>query len=175
MDVVVRLAERDLAPDLAQVQLDASVVVYGRIFPQEAPTPTIDEVTAQWEQRLGAERDLGQRAFVAHDADVVVGVVLAGPDAIQRHVGHLARLYVTPDRWERGIGTILYSAATNHLRAAGFQETTLWVLEHNDRARRWYERLGWRSTGERKPVYPPGSIDDLRYRTLLEPGSRRAD
>ena len=174
MDVVVRLAERDLAPDLARVQLDASVAAYGRIFPPEAPTPTIDEVTAQWEQRLGADWGYGQRAFVAHDADVVVGVVLAGPDPIQRHVGHLARLYVTPDRWERGIGTVLYFAATDHLRAAGFQDATLWVLEHNDRARRWYERLGWRSTGERKPVYPPASIDDLRYHTLLAPESRRA-
>jgi len=29
---------------------------------------------------------------------------------------------------------------------AGYTEATLWVLERNDRARAWYERLGWQCT-----------------------------
>ena len=53
-----------------------------------------------------------------------------------------------------------------HVRTL-FPEATLWVLERNIRARSWYERLGWAWTGERKPVWPPGGIDDLRYRRLL--------
>ena len=56
-----------------------------------------------------------------------------------------------------------------HLREVGFSDATLWVLEHNLRARNWYERLGWRPTGERKAVYAPAQIDDLRYRFSLRP------
>ena len=34
------------------------------------------------------------------------------------------------------------------------------VLEHNDRARRFYERLGWRENGETRVVpFPPNPID----------------
>ena len=162
------LAERDFAPTLARIQLDATLAAFNHIFPDEAQPPTIGEVTAQWEQWLGPDWDEdGRRAFAARVAGAVVGVVIAGPDTIEPNVGHLARLYVTPDRWAQGIGSSLHSAATDHLRSAGFEQATLWVLEHNQRARRWYERLGWHATGERRPVYPPASIDALRYRVWL--------
>ena len=63
----------------------------------------------------------------------------------------------------------LYGAAIDYMAETGFPAATLWVLETNARARSWYERLGWRATGERKTVYAPASIDDVRYR--LELGS----
>jgi ribosomal protein S18 acetylase RimI-like enzyme len=55
----------------------------------------------------------------------------------------------------------------DHMQATGFDAVTLWVLERNQRARAWYERLGWQPTGERKPVFAPAGIDDLRYRISL--------
>ncbi len=96
-----------------------------------------------------------------------MGVVLAGPDQIEPSVGHMARLYVAPDRWGRGIGSALYWAAIGFLREAAFAEATLWVLERNERARSWYEHLGWRPSGERKTVYAPAGVEDLRYRLVL--------
>ena len=67
----------------------------------------------------------------------------------------------------RASGGRLYVAALGRLRQAQFREATLWVLEHNVRARAWYERLGWRSTGERKTVYEPAGIVDLQYMIRL--------
>jgi ribosomal protein S18 acetylase RimI-like enzyme len=167
VDVVVRLADRDLGPVLAELHRATAVAGYGHIFPKEAPPPTFDEALKQWTHWLGPDWDDGRRAFVAEEGGAIVGVVLAGPDPLDQTRGHLARLYVTPPRWGVGIGRQLYAAATDHLRAAGFAEATLWVLEQNDRARSWYERLGWRATGERRPVYAPAGIDDLRYRLVL--------
>jgi ribosomal protein S18 acetylase RimI-like enzyme len=54
-----------------------------------------------------------------------------------------------------------------HLRETGYDTATLWVLERNTRARRWYKRLGWEHTGERSPVYPPAGIYDVGYRIVL--------
>ncbi len=82
-------------------------------------------------------------------------------------LGHVARLYVDPDRWGRGIGTVLYETAIADLRASGFCAATLWVLEDNHRARRWYERLGWCQTRRRKPTYEPAGIYDAQYRLAL--------
>jgi GNAT superfamily N-acetyltransferase len=117
---------------------------------------------------LGSDWDAGRRAFVAEVRSAAVGVVFAGPDPIEPDAGHVARLYVTPDRWAQGIGRALYEAAVSHLRAVGFVDATLWVLEGNARARSWYERLGWRPTGERKSVFAPAGIEDLRYRFTLD-------
>lgn len=168
MSVVVRLADRCLAPVLAELHLGTAIAGYGHIFPKDAPPPTLEETRAQWEHWLGPDWELGRRAFVAEDPDgSIVGLVLAGPDPADGDLGHLSRLYVAPPRWGHGIGGQLYRAAIDHLLSAGFSEATLWVLEHNERARSWYERLGWRCTDERKTTYAPAGIDDVRYRIAL--------
>jgi ribosomal protein S18 acetylase RimI-like enzyme len=168
VSATIRLAHRHEAAVLAALHRETAIVAYRHIFPEDAPPPTPDEVLAQWTQWLGPDRDAGRRAFVAEEHAAVVGVVVAGPDPIEPGTGHVGRLYVTPDRWGRGIGRALYEAAMSHLTGAGFDEATLWVLEGNTRARGWYERLGWRATGERKAVFAPAGIDDLRYRIALE-------
>ena len=53
------------------------------------------------------------------------------------------------------------------LRARGAARARLWVLEENDRARRFYERLGWRADGTSRVVeFPPNPID-LGYALVL--------
>jgi len=51
----------------------------------------------------------------------------------------------------------------------------LWVVEANPRARRFYERSGWRPDGARKPFehggYAPAAI---RYRKLLRTSTSRS-
>jgi ribosomal protein S18 acetylase RimI-like enzyme len=170
---VVRLADARDASRLARLHRRAAMAGYRDIFPREAPAPTYEELLAQWEQWLGPDRKRGRRAFVADATPEAgarpLGVVLAGPDPMDDDLGHLARLSVEPDEWGRGIGTQLYEAAIEHMVEAGFRAATLWVLEANARARSWYQRLGWRETGERKTVYAPASIDDIRYRLELRP------
>ena len=156
MSTTIQLADRDQGPVFAALHLDSAIAGYADIFPEDAPPPALDEVIEQWRYWLGPDWDAGRRAFVAQDDSATVGVVLAGEDPMASSLGHIARLYVAPERWGQGIGTALYAAAVDHLRAVGFAEATLWVLERNTRARSWYERLGWECTGERKPVWPRG-------------------
>jgi len=159
---VATLAE---APVLAELQRRSALAAYRHIFPPEAPTPTFDRLLSLWESWLGSGALTG---FVAEVAGDSVGVVLAGADPSEVTVGHMARMYVAPERWRQGIGRLLYAVAIDHLGGAGYTEATLWVLENNDRARSWYERLGWVATGERKSVFQPAAIDELRYRRELD-------
>ena len=124
------------------------------------------------EIRLGGDPTTGRTTLVAIDDGRIVGVVVAGPDPVRPDRGHVARFYVVPDRWGQGIGHRLYLGALDWLGRSDYREATLWVLEGNDRARAWYERLGWRTTGERKTVYEPAGIVDLQYLIgLAEPHS----
>lgn len=120
---------------------------------------------AEWRLTLnpeGGEADK-RRTIVAENNGAIVGVVVVNINASEPESGHLSRLYVDPSAWGQGIGTLLYFAAIRHLLASGCKRATLWTLEKNTQARQWYERLGWKATGERIAVYPAGEVYDIVY------------
>ena len=53
----------------------------------------------------------------------------------------------------QGIGTALFALAEDHARAKGYDRLSLIVFEQNVRAKRLYDRLGFREVA-REPVYP---------------------
>lgn len=61
--------------------------------------------------------------------------------------GELAGLYVDPEQWGRGIGTLLLTEVLAHLAAQGCSSAELWVLAGNTRAQHFYERHGWQVDG----------------------------
>lgn len=59
-------------------------------------------------------------------------------------------------------------AAVDTLAELGFDAATLWVLEGNQRARRFYEKGGWSTDGATKVDDSPGfPIAEVRYRRPL--------
>lgn len=162
-----RAARPGDAQQVARLHWRSAIVGYHHIFPPEAVPPTMEQLLARWRSWLDASRAEETRGFVAESEDRCIGVVLVGPDPRDPSLGHIARMYVAPERWGQGIGRSLYQAALAHFDRVGYQEATLWVLEANHRARSWYERLGWVPTGDRESVYAPASIDELCYKKLL--------
>lgn len=151
---------------MAEIHVSTALAAYAAIFPPEAPKPTVSAATADWVGWL--TRDPSRQAgFVAGEGGRLVGVVLAGPDHSEPDVGHISRMYVMPRAQGRGIGSSLYEAARAYLVSSGFSDATLWVLERNEHARSWYERLGWEPSGEQKAVYAPAGIVDVHYRARL--------
>ena len=65
-------------------------------------------------------------------------------------VGRLHSLYIAPETLGQGIGHTLMSHALSTFAAWGCERATLWVLEGNSRAISFYERQGWRCTGDTK-------------------------
>jgi RimJ/RimL family protein N-acetyltransferase len=62
--------------------------------------------------------------------------------------------YVLPEFWGAGVADELHAAAVEH------GVTSLWCLEENHRARRFYEKHGWRVNGRTRVVeYPPHPLD----------------
>ena len=79
--------------------------------------------------------------------------------------GEVISLYTEPGRTSSGFGGILLEEAVDRLRAAGYPGCTLFVLEENQGARRFYERHGfsWDGTVQLVP-FPHGIVcRDLRY------------
>ncbi|HVA87160.1 MAG TPA: GNAT family N-acetyltransferase [Candidatus Saccharimonadales bacterium] len=84
---------------------------------------------------------------MAFEAGVIVGWVVAGPyrdeDRTGLHQGEIYGCYVLPARWRDGVGRQLVTHAVAALTQAERADVTLWVLEANDRARRFYENCGF--------------------------------
>ena len=102
----------------------------------------------------------------------VVGFAHVGParddDLDPAVVGELAAIYALPEVWGSGVGRRLMAAAANVLRDAGFGDAILWVLEGNDRARRFYEIGGWGPDGTAKDVMIADTpLAEVRYRLVL--------
>ena len=53
------------------------------------------------------------------------------------------------------------------VRAAGYGCITLWVLEANARARRFYQRAGFIPDGARHVLDDLGGVTEIRYRRAL--------
>jgi GNAT superfamily N-acetyltransferase len=123
-------------------------------------------------RRIQLERlPLEYRYWVAEHAGKPVGFATTRPsedaDAVPLTAEVLA-LYLDPGAVGQGIGKALFAHAVADFRQRGFRQATLWVLESNARAHRFYEMAGWTPDGARKSEERPGFfLHEVRYRTQL--------
>jgi len=147
---VIRAARPDEASTLAAIQRDASLAALEHIFPPELYPYPLDDVTQRWRDSLADEE---ATVLVAEEDGSAAGVAGCRGE-------WLDGLYVLPEWWSRGVGRSLHDEVLERLRAEGCERCHLWVLERNDRARQFYERLGWVENGDSRIVpFPPNPID----------------
>jgi ribosomal protein S18 acetylase RimI-like enzyme len=168
---VVRLPEITDAQEIARTMNDSWRVGYRGLL-SDATLDLLDDTrsTSRW---VGWLRDgydnAGLRAEIrvaTGAAGRVVGVSAFGADRDLRddaRRGEVWTLYVAPSHWGRGYGSALLRNAEDALAAGGRRDLALWVLDGNDRARRFYERAGWRDDDGMKPFGDSG-LSEVRYR-----------
>lgn len=79
----------------------------------------------------------------------------------------LYAIYVMPRQWSTGAGRALMDAVLEGAAAGGYACISLWVLQDNPRARRFYERAGFRETGDSQPLDDLGGVVEVRYERSL--------
>jgi len=84
--------------------------------------------------------DSGKQLFLLTDSNPI-GIVSVDINLIEH-------LYVLPERQGQGYGSRLLTFAIERCHGT----PTLWVLNSNERARRFYERRGFHPTGVTKPL-----------------------
>ena len=78
--------------------------------------------------------------------------------------GELWMLNAHPAHHGSGAATALHGHALDLLRAQGHEQALLWVVDDNPRARRFYEREGWRADGVSKTDRIGGAeVAEVRY------------
>lgn len=90
--------------------------------------------------------------LVAKENGKVIGFVgygACGDDSLPE-TGEVFSLYILSDYYDKKIGYALMRAALEKLSA--YKRIVVWVLESNQRAIRFYKKVGFRFDGTKKPI-----------------------
>jgi GNAT superfamily N-acetyltransferase len=169
----VRAAGLEDVEMIAAVHVRSWQAAYRDLLPQEYLNRLHPaDRHARWRRTLDAAGRGTGGVIVAVNDGLVCGATWFGPtrdtDTDPEQIGELIGLYLLPEAWGKGLGRKLMVAAVEHLTAAGYSQATLWVLESNARARRFYAKAGWTEDGTVKQDDRLGfPITEVRYRTRL--------
>ena len=168
--ITVRRATPGDAPAIGRTHAAAWRSTYAHLGDAFLKSIVDDERVELWTRILTSDED--SRTFVACDeSDAVVAFVnIRGSrdESAPAETGEVVSIYALESAWGTGAGRALMAAAVDELRALGFTDAILWVLDSNPRARRFYELAGWTLDGaEKDEVWRGAELHEVRYRRSL--------
>jgi RimJ/RimL family protein N-acetyltransferase len=137
-------------PALMDVQHSGAVQALAHIFPQDAyPFPRA-AIQSRWASEI-ANPDVGVYV-IEHDEGQIAGFAAIRDNELL-HFG------TAVETWGSGLAAAAHSKLIERLAAAGATFARLRVFEENHRARRFYEKLGWRLTDRlSRTSFPPHPV-----------------
>lgn len=168
--VTVREARLEDVATLAEIHVAAWRAAYRGMMPDAyLASLSVSERARRWSHAIG--RPGPGKVAVAQLGDEIAGFCSFGPtrDPDSPDTAEIYSINVRPESWGRGAGWALCEHAAREAAAREHTVMTLWVLKENERARRFYERLGYAPDGaEKTDTALIGSpLNDMRYRKDL--------
>ena len=157
------------APDIGEVHALAWRETYQGLLPTAlVERHTVKTRAAVWNRRLPGAAMSGLHVVLAKSGERVVGFGSGGPqrsgDLLAKdYDAEIEAVYVRADAQGVGVGRSLMQWLAGRLIADGFHGVSLWVLDNNMRARRFYEALGGQVVGEREEARPEARLREVAY------------
>jgi ribosomal protein S18 acetylase RimI-like enzyme len=169
----IRAAVPDDAEEVERLRVAGWQVAYRGILPDDY----LNRMRVDGERRrrrmieqAAAKQPSLQVESVAVQGGAIVGWVSGGrcrdADRPGPGQGEIYAIYVLPEWWGRGAGRLLMAHAVRALTEAGHRDITLWVLEDNQQARRFYQAAGFQPDGSRQLLDLGGPAYEVRYQLL---------
>lgn len=194
--MVIRFASAADAAQIAAVRRDSWLAAYEGIIPypmmDRATAPDGGARIRQsfrtrpWQRMIaaveGRPRQPAPAGAKSGDTPGIVGYASFGPETdvldapwphpqtaagAEGRAAELYALYVHPAWWSTGTGRALMDQVLAKVSGAGYLRIMLWVLEDNDRARRFYQRAGFAPDGASHVLDDLGGVTEIRYRRAL--------
>jgi ribosomal protein S18 acetylase RimI-like enzyme len=183
--VRIRPARAADGPPIARIRAATWREVYPGLIPEqtlaERTDPDAVEREGEWRSAHSMDGVLVAEADGSAGEDQgLVGFAVFGPERDEGYQlgqpqteppehgrGELYAIYVLPGHWDTGVGRALLDGVLGLAAGQDYNDVSLWVLEANARARRFYEIAGFRLTGESGVLGGLGGITQVRYRRLV--------
>jgi RimJ/RimL family protein N-acetyltransferase len=171
MDVFIRVATEADARSVAEVLILSWRTAYRGIISDEGLAGlSIDEREACWRDRLRGDdpNSADWTNIVCESGGKIIGLATYRPcgdeDKDRGSVGELVAIYLLPSYWAQGLGKRMLDEVMSRFKEQSVSEVTLWVIESNRRARRFYEIAGFKPDGLKKNEVKLGtSLVLVRY------------
>jgi RimJ/RimL family protein N-acetyltransferase len=149
VDGVLRVMTSHDILDVLAVQRPGSVAGLAEVFPQDHYPFPGDVIAARWANEV-VDPEVDCYVVVADGSTV-------GFAAVQGN--QLLHFGIAIELWGTGIATCAHDEVVDRMREASFSSAWLRVFVGNGRGRGFYEKLGWRDSGERtQSTFPPHPV-----------------
>jgi L-amino acid N-acyltransferase YncA len=140
MDAVVREATVEDAQSIAAIHVATWRHAYRGIVPATLlASLSVEQRTKDWVTRL---QPGNRQTYVLETEGVICGWASIGPSRDDDHKGDYAELYaiyMAPAQIGRSLGQLLYARCEQELEKDRYPFISVWVLEANAVARRFYD------------------------------------
>jgi len=165
----VQRATFDDVPDVARIHVRSWQSGYrGQIPDSVLDALDIEQRAGVWKKNIA---EPGRVLLLAQLDTRTIGFCSLSPSrdaGAAPDTAEVTAMYVDPDHYRSGAGTALMAAACAEARGRGDRLLTLWVIDTNQRGRRFYESCGLRWDGATQEVKRPEyTLHELRYRVDL--------
>src|SRR5882724_1102422 len=163
---MIRTAKIEDVREIANVH----VASWRTTYVGQVPQSFLDELSVpKREAAWTAAFDIpAHRMLVVEIENEIVGFSSFGPSRDgdgSPDIGELYAIYLTGATKGCGVGKALWEQTRDLIKALGYSEVTLWVLDTNIRARRFYEKAGFKLDGAKKHAnFGDQEVTELRYR-----------
>lgn len=142
--VIRKINSSDSREEISNVYEQSWKFAYKGIIPQDY----LDSIpNGQW---CGALDNPDRYTLIMLDGDKIIGTSSYCKSRFEdfKDWGEIISIYFLPEYMGRGYGRDLLEQAVRELKAMGFKMIFLWVLADNRRARHFYEKCGFKNSGE---------------------------
>lgn len=146
MEMKIRRAESTDAHEISRIYALSWKIGYRGMLPQDYLDSLSENYWTPKFQKWLSEGTL--RAELLSVDGTPAGAVAFGKsrDEALPDWGEIVSLYLRPEYFRRGYGTLLMEEAFRFFRENGYCDCYLWVLRENERAQAFYRSLGFTGT-----------------------------
>ena len=169
--MVIRPAVLNDAEAIAKVHVLSWQKAYLDILaPDYLAQLSIEERSAMWAKSISQKY---LQISVAEIDEMVAGFISIGPsrdDDCTPADKELWAIYVAPQYWSMGVGRNLWLQAEETLKIIATENIYLWVFSQNERARGFYEAVGFKAETNRLDNFYLGGkkVEKIRYRKTIK-------
>lgn len=169
MNYEIRWAVESDASELGMIHANSWKVAYDGIIPDEVLEKISSEKRAARFLKAISEKS-EETAIIVSDTKIVGFITLGrcrDEDLSSDH-GEVWGIYLSPGNWRLRIGSMLLDWGISELAERGYKRVSLWVLEDNHNARKFYEKHGFIHDGTIKQITLGKVINEIRYIKIIE-------
>lgn len=164
----IRYADEKDAKTLGKIHATSWKIAYKGIIPDRI----LDNITEDKREKYFQKALLAklEEDAIIYEDNEATGFITLGKcrdkDKPETY-GEVWGIYLAPQFWHAGMGTKLINWGLEELRKRGYKKATLWVLEDNVSAIRFYEKMGFKHDGTVRKIKIGKEINECRYEINL--------